>query len=153
MTDVSQSSIGTVVGISAALPTTFDAEPTTGYTSLTFEDIGGIEDVPEFSDSWNTREFTPVSSGTAEVVKTNKQPGSATLPCATVSGDAGQAAAKTAEGESGAVAFKVSFPNGDAGYFTAKVTKYAETGGGAQGARMTNIDLVDIRNRHFEASA
>lgn len=134
---------GTTIGLSAALPTTYDDNVTTGYASLTFTAIGEVVDISEIAKAFAVVAHQTVGRAYPQKLKDTYDIAPITLTLGRVSTDAGQIALQTALASSGSVAFEVVLPSGDTANFTGKVIK-AGIGGVASGAVTTTVVEIAI---------
>ncbi len=114
-------SVGTIMSIAVGAPATYN---TAGFAAKSFTEIGEITEIPEFGGSATVTENTPLKTGVVNKLIGSINYGTMQVPFAKVD-DAGQAA--VAAGFDGANArathsFKISDPNGDAIYFTGKIS-------------------------------
>lgn len=116
------SSVGTVVSVSATIPTTPNQA---GYDALTFTTISLVSAVPDIGAEQAVNEFVPISTGVPI-----KRPGAVSLPdftltIALTASDAGEAILRTkanaAVTDQKLVAIRVVLPNSDVIYFQATV--------------------------------
>ena len=150
MTDVSATT-GTTLGMSATLPTTYDAEVATGYPSLTFTDIGEVIDVGELAKAYNVLNHQAVGRAYPQKIKDTYDIGNVSISLGRVTADTGQALLQTALAASASYAFELVLPSGDTGNFTGKVIK-AGIGSVASGSvEMTLVDLAIDAETLFEA--
>jgi hypothetical protein len=150
MTDVTKNT-GTTVGISAALPTTFDDDGSTGYDSLTFIDIGEIVDMGEIAKVFAAIVHQTVGRAHPQKIKDTFDVSDVPITLGRVTANTGQAAIQTALGSDNSVAFEVTFPSGDFGYFTGKIMK-AGIGGISSGSiSTTSVNIAIDPETLFEA--
>ena len=150
MSDVSTTT-GTTVGMSATLPTTYDAEIATGYPSLTFTDIGEIIDVGEIAKAFAVINHQTVGRAYPQKLKDTYDIANVTLTLGRVSTDAGQVLLQTALASSASYSFKFTLPSGDNANITAKIIK-AGIGAVATGAvESTMIEIAIDPETLFEA--
>tara|TARA_R110000782_G_scaffold231432_1_gene317750 strand:+ start:143 stop:595 length:453 start_codon:yes stop_codon:yes gene_type:complete len=150
MTDVTKNT-GTTVGISAVLPTTYDADGSTGYASLTFIDIGEVVDISELSKTYTAISHQPVGQEYPDKIKDIFDIDDITITMGKVTANTGQAAIQTALGSANSVAFKVTLPSGDYANFTGKVMK-AGIGGISSGSiSTTSVNIAVDPETLFEA--
>ena len=150
MTDVSTTT-GTTVGMSATLPTTYDAEVLTGYPSLTFTDIGEVIDIGELGKAFAVINHQTVGRAYPQKLKDTYDIANITLTLGRVSTDAGQVLLQTALAASASYAFEMVLPSGDTGNFTGKIIK-AGIGGVASGnVETTMVELAIDAETLFES--
>lgn len=124
-----QTSAGSTIGISSALPA---SESTTDYGTLTFNTIGEVESIGEFGTEYNEVTFTDLASRRVRKFKGSYNPGSIALTVALDASDTGQGDVATALDSDADVAFEVTLQDGSIKYFSGKVMSYT-----------TNISSVD----------
>lgn len=142
MVDVSVST-GTTLGMSAVLPTTYDADAGTGYGSLTFTDIGEVIDVGELAKAFNVVSHQTVGRAYPQKLKDTYDIANITITLGRVSSDTGQALLQTALASSASYSFKLTLPSGDYGAVTGKIIK-AGIGGSASGNIETTVVEIAI---------
>ncbi|MCK4706860.1 MAG: hypothetical protein KAT90_15405 [Gammaproteobacteria bacterium] len=142
---------GTTLGMSATLPTTYDAEAITGYPSLTMTAVGKIIDAGELAKAFNVIATNYVGQAYPEKDKDTYDVGNLTLTLGRLSSDAGQVLLQTALASSASYAFQITLPSGDYGAVTGKVIK-AGIGGVASGnIETTVVEIAVDANTLFEA--
>lgn len=134
---------GTLIGISANIPATFNVA---GYTALTFTNIGSIEDGGEHGRTYNEVTFTPIDTRGTQKFKGSFNEGNKTLSIGYNSDDAGMILLKTALNSDNDYSFKVTYPGGDIDYFQAKVMTLTKATGGVDSIRMASVELSITTN-------
>lgn len=130
MTDsIVQTSAGTTIAISAALPATDDAA---GYNALTWAAIGEVTDLGEFGREYATVTHNPVASRRTIKRKGSYNDGTMALQLALDRDDAGQILVKTALASDANKAFRITYQDGSKDYFSAMVMSFK-----------TNVGSVD----------
>lgn len=129
---------GTLVGISASTPATFNVA---GYAALTFTNIGNIEDGGEHGRVYNEVTFNPIDTRGTRKFKGSFNEGNKTLSIGYDSDDAGMALLKTALASDNDYSFEVTYPNGDIDYFQAKVMSVTKATAGVDSMRMATVEL------------
>ena len=129
---------GTLIGISASAPATFNAA---GYEALTFTNIGNIEDGGEHGREYAEVTFNPIDTRGTRKYKGSFNEGSKTLSIAYDGGDAGMVLLKAALDSDNDYSFAVEYPNGDVDYFQAKVLTLTKATGGVDTMRMASVSL------------
>lgn len=124
-----QTSAGTTIAISAALPATDDAM---GYNALTWTAIGEVTDLGEFGREYATVTHTPVASRRTIKRKGSYNNGTMALQLALDRDDAGQVLVKTALASDANKAFRITYQDGSKDYFSAMVMSFK-----------TNVGSVD----------
>lgn len=132
-------SVGTVISIANAVPVTFDEA---GFAAVAgYTEVGEVEELPEYGPESSVQTRTPLKSGVVRKRKGSTNYGSMPLQAALVPGDAGHVKMKTAQEASGPSSFKIVYPDGMIEYFTALVTSYKRTPGGADSWAMATFNL------------
>ena len=134
---------GTLIGISAASPATFNVA---GYTALSFTNIGSIEDGGEHGRTYNEVTFNPIDTRGTQKFKGSFNEGNKTLSIGYNSDDAGMILLKTALNSDNDYSFKVTYPDGDIDYFQAKVMTLTKATGGVDSIRMASVELSITTN-------
>lgn len=116
-----KTSAGTVFGVSAAAPATFNA---VGYAALTFTNVGEITDLGEFGREFALVTHQPVGSRGTQKFKGSFNDGSMTLTLGLDSVDAGQILMKAASMSDADYSVSVTTQNGDIYYFQVKVMSW-----------------------------
>lgn len=124
MATLATSTSGTVISVSAALPTTYDDNITTGFPSLTYTATGEVTDIGEFGKEYNLITHNPIGDRKTYKFKGNYNNGSLSLQMASAPSDAGQAILLTALDSDISISVKITHQNGDIDYFTGKVMTY-----------------------------
>lgn len=130
---------GTTVGVSAALPATYNVA---GYAALTFTNIGNIEDGGEHGREYAEVTFNPIDTRGTQKFKGSFNEGSKTLSIGYNSDDAGMAILKTALDSDNDYAFEVGYPDGDIDYFIGKVMTLTKATGSVDSIRMASVTLA-----------
>lgn len=134
---------GTLIGISAGTPATFNVA---GYTALSFTNIGSIEDGGEHGRTYNEVTFNPIDTRGTQKFKGSFNEGNKTLSIGYNSDDAGMILLKTALNSDHDYSFKVTYPDGDIDYFQAKVMTLTKATGGVDSIRMASVELSITTN-------
>jgi hypothetical protein len=130
---------GTTIGISAALPATYDAA---GYGALTYTEIGEVVDGGGHGRSYAEVTSNPIKTRATQKYKGSFNEGNKTLQLDMDNQDAGQALLKTALNDDDDYAFEVAYPNGDKDYFIAKVMSFEKATGGVDSMRSATVTLA-----------
>jgi hypothetical protein len=142
-----QSSAGTTISLSAALPATYDA---TGFAALTFTALGEVTNIGEFGKVYTLITHNPLATRKTEKLKGSYNNGSATLALAIDKDDAGQILANTAKDSDAAHSVKVVYQDGSIDYFTALVMSFTTNIAGVDDILSGSInieldnDIVDV---------
>ena len=124
-------STGATLGVVADVPTTFDD---TGYSALTYVDVGSLVDLPEYGPNTAVVESLPLATGRVEKFKGFINNGSISLGLEIDFEDAGQAileAGVTGATKNDQHSFKITYPDGTIEYFTGKIFSYTRAPGSA----------------------
>lgn len=114
-------STGTLIGISAGLPTTFDDNATTGYPSLTFTAIGEVIDIGEIGIAYNPVEHQAVASRFPTKKKGVYNHDDVAITAALDDDDAGQVIVDAALVSDNSYSFRILGTDGEARAFTGKM--------------------------------
>jgi hypothetical protein len=119
-----QTSTGTIFSAVADVPATHDE---TGFSALTFSEVGEVTDIPEYGPNVQVVEHNPLKSGVTEKYKGFINYGSTSIQLGQDSSDAGQTV--LSDGVTGSTkndehSFKIEFQDGTVDYFTGKVFSY-----------------------------
>jgi len=147
----SDTNTGATVGISAALPTTFDAEVLTGYPSLTFTLIGEVVDVGELAKAYAIVAHQAVARAYPVKHKDTYDIANVTLNIARDSADAGQVIVQAGLAASTSYSFEITLPSGDTANFTGKIIKAGIGSVASGGVTTTAIELAIDPETLFEA--
>ena len=139
MVDVTKNT-GTVIGMSATLPATYDSE---GYAVPVITDIGEVVDVGEIAKTWAAILHQSVTREYPQKIKDTYDIPDVTLTIGRVSSDAGQVLLQTALASAAHYTFEIVLPSADTAYFTALVTK-SGIGAIASGAITTTTVTLAI---------
>lgn len=136
------SSVGTVVSVSTAAPTTYTS---TGFAALTWSACGELAELPSFGAEAALATHTPLATGIVAKRRGSLNYGSVALTMAISDDDAGQvilqAAAESAAGADALVSVKVVLVNGEIQYFTGQVMSYKTNVGNADAITMAEVTL------------
>ncbi len=136
-----RTSAGTTIGLSAALPTTFDDDASTGYPSLTFLTIGEVTDLPTMGTVYNLVTHNPLGERRIVKKKGSINDGSMNIAFAADDTDTGQAAGKTASVSDDDVAFAITYPGGAIDYFTGLIMDFQITVGGVDSIKSSSVNV------------
>lgn len=141
---VVQSLSGARIGISAALPATFDVA---GYdvSSMVFTPLGQVENYGNHGMTATVTEFTPIDTATVAKVKGSKNYGVMSLTLANLPSDAGQAILKTASESNAHYSVEVRYQDDEFHYLDVIVTKLEYVDGGVNDVQKLNVDLALCR--------
>lgn len=114
-------SAGTVLYLSAGVPTTYDAS---GFSALTWTALGELTDAGEVGKEYALVTHNPLATRRTEKFKGSYNNGSMALQLARDSSDAGQVLAKTAAGSDAPYSVKIVYQNSDIEYSQAMVMSY-----------------------------
>jgi hypothetical protein len=136
---------GAIVGISATIPTTFDAA---GYdiSGTVYTPVANVESVGNHGMTAAVSSFTPVDTETVAKVKGSKDYGTIALSIGYVPSDAGQALLKTAsEAPQTHYSIELRYQDGETHYLDVIVTKFEYVDGSTNDVRKINVDLAICR--------
>lgn len=119
-----QTVAGTTIGISAALPATYNEA---GYAALTFTKIGEITDGGSHGRTYAVVNHNPIDTRGTQKFKGSFNEGQKTIQLAVDPEDAGQLVVKTALDDDADYAFCVTYQDGSKDYFLAKVTSWSKS--------------------------
>jgi hypothetical protein len=120
-------SVGTCIAVSAALPATHD---NTGFTALTFTQIGELESIGDLTTTHAAISFANMCTGKTSTLKGVEEAVTVEIMVALDRDDAGQTLMTAARKSANDYAFQVTEANGDKVYFTGKVMKSGVQYGG-----------------------
>ena len=119
MASKAMTSAGTTIGISAALPATYDQ---TAFTALTYTEIGEVSDLGEFGREYNIVKFNPLKDRRTVKRKGSFDDGTVQVQLAKAATDAGQILLKSAVNSDASHSVKIVLQDGTTFYFTAQVS-------------------------------
>jgi hypothetical protein len=147
------SSVGTVIAVSASLPTT---ENLTGFEALTYTNVAFVADFPDFGVQQAISTFVPLSTGITIKRGGSIDNGELTVPLALTGSDAGEGILRTkAEGTPTSdkrVSVRVAFANGDFAYFVAFVNAFRYTPGNADAIAQASVGLAVTSTVVYDAN-
>lgn len=129
---------GSSLGISAALPATYDA---TGYAALTYTNIGNIDNMGEHGRVYAPITFNPIDTRATRKLKGSFNEGNKTISLAYEAGDAGMLILKNALLSDADFSFKNQYQSGDVDYFIAKVMSLTKATSSVDDIFMATIEL------------
>jgi hypothetical protein len=146
-----QTSAGTTFALSADAPATYDE---TGYSALTYTEVGEVTNIPEYGGSYQLVTHEPLASRAVVKRKGSLNHGSLTLQLGKDINDAGQALLKTAYGEDEAYSFEITLQDGTKQYSTGMVFSYTTNIGGSNQITAIGCQIeFDTEIIEVEASA
>lgn len=119
-----QTVAGTTIGISAALPATYNEA---GYDALTFTKIGEITDGGSHGRTYAVVNHNPIDTRGTQKYKGSFNEGQKTIQLAVDPEDAGQLIVKTALDDDSPYAFCVTYQDGSKDYFLGMVTSWSKS--------------------------
>ena len=146
MSDVFTSA-GTTLGISANAPATYDE---TGFSALTFTDIGEITDMGEYGREYALVTHNPLGDRRTVKRKGSYNDGALTMSLGRVPSDAGQVLLLAALDSDDSYSFEVTLQDGTIQYFSGQVMSYTTNVGSVDqitGASVTveiDGDIVEV---------
>lgn len=143
-----QSSAGTTVAISAALPATNDAA---GFAAVTgWAVIGEVSQVGDFGKKYNAITFNDLGTRRVRKLKGSYDPGSLPLDLAKDMDNAGQDLLRTARDSDDDHSFRVTYQDGSIDYFKGLVMDFITKIGGSDNVVggsaeiAVNSDVVEV---------
>ena len=129
-----QTAAGAPIAITAGIPATQDK---TGYTALTYTEVGSVDKIGTLGATFNKTEFQPLK-GAKQKLKGSADYGSLQPSYAHDEADAGQTLLRTAANDetNTLYAFKVTYQDGSKRYFQGRVFGAPETVDGADAVVM-----------------
>jgi len=118
---------GASLGISAALPASYDG---TGYAALTFTTVGEITNIGEFGREYNLVSHNPLASRGTKKAKGSFNNGSLSPALALDESDAGQVLMRAAAASDNPYALLITASNGDKYYMAGLVMTFKPNFGG-----------------------
>lgn len=147
------SSVGTVLAVSATLPTT---ENLAGFEALTYTTVGLASEVPEFGVQQAIATFVPLATGITLKRGGSIDNGDLTVPLALTGSDAGETILRNkAEGAPTTdkrVAVRVALANGDFAYFVAFVNAFRYTPGNADAIAQASVGMAVTSTVVYDAN-
>ena len=113
--------IGGFLSVSAATPATFDAD---GYVALSWTEVGGVSEIPEFGATYSAVTFTPLQTGIVDKFHGELNYGSITIPLAYDSADAGQIILLLSLASKNEISFRETRSDGTVRYIMGKVMSF-----------------------------
>lgn len=133
-----QTVAGTIIGISAALPATYNAA---GYAALTFSAIGEITDGGSHGRTYALVSHNPIDTRGTQKFKGSFNEGQKTIQLACDADDPGQTIVKTALNDDADYSFCVTYQDGSKDYFLAKVMSWSKSTAGVDSMFSASISL------------
>lgn len=119
MASKAMTSAGTTIGISAALPATYNQA---AFAALTYTEIGEVSDLGEFGREYNVVKFNPLKDRRTVKRKGSFDDGTVQVQLAKAATDAGQILLKSAVNSDASHSVKIVLQDGTIFYFTAQVS-------------------------------
>lgn len=150
---MAEDNLNTAAGCRLAIGTKAPADDKAGYEADTYIDVGEIEDLGEFGDTFNSVTFTSLGDGRTRKYKGTADAGDLTVTVGLDNGDEGQQAVKAAHADrsKGNYNIRVTLNDGDPTanpvvlpttfYFGVKVMNNAVAAGNADNVVRRNITL------------
>ncbi|MDH0154359.1 hypothetical protein [Stutzerimonas stutzeri] len=151
---MAEDNLNTAAGCRFSIGTKSGADDQTAYEADTYVEVGEIEDLGEFGDTFNNVSFTALSDGRVRKYKGTADAGDIALVVGLDNGDAGQAAVKTAHKDrlKGDYNIKITLNDGDPTavppvkpttfYMRGKVMKNTVAAGSADNVVKRNISVA-----------
>lgn len=118
-----QQSVGASIGVSANLPTSHNADASTGFPSLTFTKVGRINGYPSLDGTYDVATFTDLETGEELKFPDVFRAGNATFAIGLDASDAGQMILSDNIGAK--LSFEFTLKSGTKYYRAAILTRYA----------------------------
>lgn len=128
--------LGATISAVAGDPATYDE---TGYSALTFVEVGYVEDIPSYGPEYDLVEFTPLKTGIKNKFHGAVNYGSITVPMALDRSDAGQTVLTAALASKAAISFEIAYFNGDIDYVQGKVMSFK------RGASIGSVVMAEVQ--------
>jgi hypothetical protein len=113
--------VGGFLSVSAATPATFDAD---GYVALSWTEVGGVSEIPEFGATYSAVTFTPLNTGIVNKFHGELNYGSITIPLGYDSADAGQNILRASLASKNEISFRETRSDGTVRYIMGKVMSF-----------------------------
>ena len=113
--------VGGFLSVSAATPATFDAD---GYVALSWTEVGGVSEIPEFGATYSAVTFTPLQTGIVDKFHGELNYGSITIPLGYDSADAGQSILRASLASKNEISFRETRSDGTVRYIMGKVMSF-----------------------------
>lgn len=131
-------SAGTTLSISAAAPATYDS---TGFSALTWTEIGEVSDLGEFGRQYNLVTFNTLGNRRTVKRKGSFNDGTIAAQMARAPSDAGQTILTTAVDDDKSYSIKVVLQNGTIFYTTAQIMSYTTNVGNVDQITSATVNL------------
>lgn len=131
-------SAGTTISVSAALPASLTK---TAYAVLAYTEVGEVSDGGALGRTYNTVDFTSLSSRGKRKIKGSFDDGTMALQVGYAPGNAGQAMLETALDDDDYYSFKVVLQSGVTKYFQAQVISAPVNIGNVDSVTMATVNL------------
>lgn len=139
VTTAAFTSAGTIISISAGLPTSLTK---TAYAALTFTAIGEVTDGGEIGRTYNMVTHNPLGSRATVKLKGSYDEGTVAVKAAYASGDAGQVIVQAALLSDAFYAFKFALQDGSIIYCEAQVSSAPVAIGGVDSVTAVSFNLA-----------
>lgn len=139
-----QQAVGTTIGVSVALPTTWDDDPATGFPSLDYDTVGRLTSVPDLDGEYDIATFDDLSTGEEIKFADMFRAGEGSFVVGLSGDDVGQVALEGAKGEK--VALEITLKDGTKYYRSSIVRSYAPSNIVVGGVVQAEVSLAFERN-------
>ena len=146
MPNSAQTLVESVIHISAALPSTFDSDGTTGYPSLTFTVIGQVTDWSAGGQTFNVVTSNPINQRSTDKYKGTYNNDADSITVNRDDDDAGQILVLAALQAETDYSFKVTYQDASDDFFTGKVVSFNTVAGGADSLVQRTIQVERTRS-------
>lgn len=135
-------SVGSILKLSAALPAT---ENQAGYEALTWTEVGAVDSIGNYGNTFQTTEFTPIKTGIVQTLVGSQKNGTIAVTMADLPDDAGQIICNTAV--NGATkrqlhSIQVVDEHGYTDYMQGFISKFEKQLGDANKVNMRALDIT-----------
>lgn len=149
MASLATTSAGTTIGISAALPGSYDQS---GFEALTFTIIGEIVSIGEYARKYEIVKHNPIDTRETIKLKGSFDEGTQAIGLAKAGSDAGQTLCRTALASDNSYAFEVVLQDGTTQYYQGQVTSFTTNPGSVNSILSSSVS-IEINTEILEISA
>lgn len=145
-------STGTLLGVSADSPATFDAA---GYAALTYTAVGEVVDLPEYGPNVQVVESNPLATGITEKFKGFANYGSQSMGLEYDAADAGQTILRTAvvgATQNTQHSVRITYQDGSIDYYACRIFSFTKSPGSANSMVGSTVQ-VEINTPVIEVAA
>ena len=146
MPNSAQTLVQSVIHISAALPSTFDDDGTTGYPSLTYTIIGQVTDWSPGGQTFSVVTSNPINQRSTDKYKGTFNNDADSITVNRDDNDAGQVLVDAALQAYTDYSFKVTYQDLTDDFFTGKVVSFNTVAGGADSLVQRTLQIERTRS-------